>query len=306
MSGHSAAEIRAQLSHPVIDIDGHTVEFIPALEGYLRDEGVALRDALSLTMPGSLGPVMDWYSLSIAERAKSRVARGPWGIGLEHTIDQATAFLPSLLYDRLDELGMDFSVIYPSIGLLFPHLNEEDHRRGACRALNRFNADVFAPFSDRMIPVAEIPMHTPEEAVAELELRNHKSQIENTKQVDDFMHEKFTNKQLYRWMSAQIADVYFRTYQLALDQAKRAERAYQHELGINAGTTSIVQSGYWDNLRKGLLAGEQLHLDLKRLESTYLEQNKREFEITKHLSLLQLDPMAFVVLTDDVQQFLAA
>ena len=94
MSGHSAAQIRAQLQHPVIDIDGHTVEFVPALEGYLRDEGVRLQDALSLTMPGSLGPVMDWYSLSIAERANQRVARGPWGIGLEHTIDQATAFLP--------------------------------------------------------------------------------------------------------------------------------------------------------------------------------------------------------------------
>ena len=169
MSGHSAAHIRAQLQHPVIDIDGHTVEFVPALEPYLRDEGVALQDALSLTMPGSLGPVMDWYSLSIAERADHRAARGPWGIGLEHTIDQATAFLPRLLYDRLDELGMDLSVIYPSIGLLFPHLAAEDHRRGACRALNRFNAEIFAEFSDRMIPVAEIPMHTPEEAVAELE-----------------------------------------------------------------------------------------------------------------------------------------
>jgi predicted TIM-barrel fold metal-dependent hydrolase len=169
MSSRPAAEIRAQLQHPVIDIDGHTVEFVPALESYLRAEGVALHDALSLTMPGSLGPVMDWYSLSIAERAEHRVARGPWGIGLEHTIDQATAFLPRLLYSRLDELGIDFSVIYPSIGLLFPHLSNHDHRRGACRALNRFNSEVFAPFSDRMIPVAEIPMHTPEEAIDELE-----------------------------------------------------------------------------------------------------------------------------------------
>ena len=77
--------------------------------------------------------------------------------------------LPRLLYERLPELGIDVSVIYPSFGLLFRHFDDERDRRGACRALNRFNADVFAEFADRLLPVAEIPMHTPEEAVDELE-----------------------------------------------------------------------------------------------------------------------------------------
>ena len=125
MSGASAAEIKAKLDHPIIDSDGHTVEFLPALEGYLRAEGVDVQRAIERQLPGSFGPVMSWYSLTPEERAKYRVARGPWGGGLDHTIDQATAFLPSLLYDRLDELGIDFSVIYPSIGLLFPHLDDE-------------------------------------------------------------------------------------------------------------------------------------------------------------------------------------
>ena len=69
--------------------------------------------------------------------------------------------LPRLLHERLPELGIDLSVIYPSFGLLFSHFDDELDRRGACRALNRFNADVFAEFSDRLLPVAEIPMHTP-------------------------------------------------------------------------------------------------------------------------------------------------
>ena len=38
MSSHTAAEIRARLPHPVIDSDGHTLEFIPAV----REELVAL------------------------------------------------------------------------------------------------------------------------------------------------------------------------------------------------------------------------------------------------------------------------
>ena len=54
------------------------------------------------------------------------------------------------------------------------------------------------------------------------------------------MRGKFTNQQLYRWMSSQIAEVYFRTYQLALDQAKRAERTYRFELGLDAATASFV------------------------------------------------------------------
>ena len=110
------------------------------------------------------------------------------------------------------------------------------------------------------------------------------------------MRGKFTNQQLYRWMSSQIAGVYFRTYQLALDQAKRAERTYQFELGLDAATASFVGTGYWDNLKKGLMAGDRLYHDLKRMDVAYLDQNKREFEITKHVSLLQIDPTALIAL----------
>ena len=41
----------------------------------------------------------------------------------------ATAVLPALLYERLDELGIDISVVYPSMGLLFMHFEDGDDRR---------------------------------------------------------------------------------------------------------------------------------------------------------------------------------
>jgi len=132
--------------------------------------------------------------------------------------------------------------------------------------------------------------------IAERELTNHDKQIENAQEVEAFMRGKFTNQQLYRWMSSQIAQVYFRTYQLALDQAKRAERTYQHELGLDTATTPFVKGTHWESLKRGLLAGEHLHHDLKRMESAYLERNVREFEITKHISLLQLNPGALIAL----------
>ena len=96
--------------------------------------------------------------------------RGPWwSAPAARTLDLATALFPELLYERLDELGIDFGVVYPSLGLVFLHTPDPQYRRGTCRALNRANAETFAGFSDRLAPVAAIPMHTPEEAVAELD-----------------------------------------------------------------------------------------------------------------------------------------
>jgi hypothetical protein len=45
-----------------------------------------------------------------------------------------------------------------------------------------------------------------------------------------------------------------------------------------------------------LLAGEQLHHDLKRLEQAHLDQNRRHYALTRHISLLQLDTLAMIAL----------
>ena len=39
-TSRSAHEIRSSLGHPVIDADGHTTEFVPALAEYLREVGI--------------------------------------------------------------------------------------------------------------------------------------------------------------------------------------------------------------------------------------------------------------------------
>ncbi|MCP4407031.1 MAG: hypothetical protein GY807_04595 [Gammaproteobacteria bacterium] len=39
------------------------------------------------------------------------------------------------------------------------------------------------------------------------------------------------------------------------------------------------------------LFGQTLHLDLKRIEMAYHDHNKREYELTKNISLWQLDPI---------------
>src|SRR5438105_815299 len=81
----------------------------PALEPYLKEEGVNVGGPSFLRREsGSLGPVADWYALSGEERARWRVSRGPWsGVASVNPVDEACNFLPGLLYQRLDDLGID-------------------------------------------------------------------------------------------------------------------------------------------------------------------------------------------------------
>jgi predicted TIM-barrel fold metal-dependent hydrolase len=168
--GATSSEIRARLPHPVIDVDGHMAEYFPVLAPYLEREGLSLdHPSLQRMLPPYGGTDRTWHEQTAAERAATRTPRGPWWSSPATTVDLATALFPELLYERLDELGFDVSVVYPSLGLVFLHTPDDHYRRVTCRALNRANADTFAKLGDRLVPVAAIPMHTPEEAVAELE-----------------------------------------------------------------------------------------------------------------------------------------
>lgn len=141
---------------------------------------------------------------------------------------------------------------------------------------------------DKQIVAAEI-----RKEIAETDLKNHELQIDNAKKTDEFMRSKFTNKELYDWMIGQISSVYFRAYQLAHDFAKKAERSYRFELGND---DSFISYGYWDSMKKGLQSADHLIHDIKRMETSYLDKNKREYELTKHVSLAMLDPLALVKL----------
>jgi hypothetical protein len=152
--------------------------------------------------------------------------------------------------------------------------------------------------AERQIAAAEIRL-----AITERELFNHDLESENARETDAFMRDKFTNQQLYDWMVSQISSVYLQSYQLAYDVAKRAERGLRHELALD--DSNFIQFGYWDSLKKGLLAGDKLLSDLKRMEAAYLDLNKREYELTKHISMGLTDPAALVQLKQTGECFLS-
>src|SRR5205823_9749625 len=95
--------------------------------------------------------------------------QGFWSSPSENVLDRAAARSPRLFYERLDDLGIDCSVVYPTSGLSYHRLADTRMRRAICRAYNVFTADQFRPYADRIIPAAIIPMYTPEEAIEELD-----------------------------------------------------------------------------------------------------------------------------------------
>jgi predicted TIM-barrel fold metal-dependent hydrolase len=170
MSGHahqSPSEIRAKLSHPIIDGDGHWVEYDPVFSEQMRKVG---GDKAADGFLAAMAATRDALELGVEERRRRRMAMpGFWTRQTGNTYDRATAMMPHLLYERLDEIGSDFAIVYPTAGLRLPRIVDDETRRAVIRAYNIVSAGYFKDLSDRMTPAAIIPMHTPEEAIDELD-----------------------------------------------------------------------------------------------------------------------------------------
>ena len=151
------SRIRRRLAHPVIDADGHLVEFMPMVIDCMREvagDAVAERFIEYRRSPFTSG----------GGHLPTRVFFGnPLGL------DRMTVVLPALLYQRLEEIGLDFALLYPTSGLSVLSNPDDELRQAAARALNTYYARVFAEYRDRLEPVAVIPTFTPDEAVAELD-----------------------------------------------------------------------------------------------------------------------------------------
>jgi predicted TIM-barrel fold metal-dependent hydrolase len=167
-NGHlSPSQIRTKLNHPVIDGDGHWVEYDPVFSEQMRKVG---GDKAADGFLASMNTTLDGLKMGVAERKRRRIGQpGFWTRQTENTLDRATAMMPHLLYERLDEFGADFAIVYPTAGLRLPRISDDATRRAVIRAYNTVSAEYFRDLKDRMTPAAIIPMHTPDEAIAELE-----------------------------------------------------------------------------------------------------------------------------------------
>jgi len=164
-----SAEIRSTLNHPVVDCDGHLREFLPVYEDYVvRHGGRAFADKYLGVLRDTLKP---FARPGIEERRKWQLQQQAWwGVTMADPLDYATQLAPRLLYERLDEFGLDYCILYPTLGLILNTHPDAETRRVTMRALNDMHADIYnAEFGDRIHVPAMIAMNTPAEAIEGLE-----------------------------------------------------------------------------------------------------------------------------------------
>ncbi|ETX04726.1 MAG: hypothetical protein ETSY2_27180, partial [Candidatus Entotheonella gemina] len=153
----SSSKLRETLDFPVIDTDGHVIESEFVLPDFLKQVG---------------GPSLAerYQKVAAASRNPDEPKRVPWGFPSGPlTLDRATMMLPQLCARRLEEAGVDFTTLYSTAGFRAQVMTDDELRQGTCRALNMMYADMYQDVSDKMTPAAVIPMHTPQEAIAEVE-----------------------------------------------------------------------------------------------------------------------------------------
>ncbi len=126
------------------------------------------------------------------------------------------------------------------------------------------------------------------------DLNAHQRQIEQSVEVLNFLRDKFTAHDLYLFLQKETAELYYKIYDLALYAARQAEHAFNLERGHT--TRRFIPEKTWNSLQEGLMAGERLEVALRHMEKTYLDENIREYELTKHFSLREHFPMQYLQL----------
>ncbi len=140
----------------------------------------------------------------------------------------------------------------------------------------------------RQINAAEIRL-----TVSELELENHRTQLDQSRTVHALLKGKFSSAQLYRWMETRLNRIYYQQYRIAHRAAQKAQRSMEYELGSDS--SGPIRDG-WKTSKRGASAAEELLHELERLDERYEESRtaRATQESTLEWSLCERDPLAFL------------
>ena len=128
--------------------------------------------------------------------------------------------------------------------------------------------------------------------VAMQDLNIQQRQSEHSTQVLNFLRDKFTAHDLYLYLQKETLDLHRRMFELAYRRACQAQRAFNLERGHT--TRKFIPECAWNSLQEGLLAGERLDVALRHMEKAYFDENTREYELTKHISLREHFPLEYL------------
>ncbi|KAE8392574.1 hypothetical protein BDV23DRAFT_181503 [Aspergillus alliaceus] len=137
------------------------------------------------------------------------------------------------------------------------------------------------------------------------EIDAQKAEIENARVEEEWLRTKYAGHELFTLLDNAMGTLLHRTYSMAMEFAKVAQRALSFELALRSTSggsfseaPSILATDYWETARDGQLSGEALWLDLKRLEAVDRDSSRYDYEMTKVVSLRETDPMALLSLLE--------
>ncbi|TGO62495.1 hypothetical protein BCON_0019g00310 [Botryotinia convoluta] len=142
---------------------------------------------------------------------------------------------------------------------------------------------------DKQVEIQKIHMTS-----IQKDIEIQQSEIEDAAGAEEWYRTKYTSEQLYTWMEKIFRNLYFQAYELSMTMVLRAESSFNFEAGSKGPI--INKGGYWNSSQDGLLAAENLYLDLRRLESAHLDCTAADHNISKTVSLKDFDPMALMKL----------
>lgn len=130
------------------------------------------------------------------------------------------------------------------------------------------------------------------------------SQLQHAEATVNFLATKFTNVELYEFMSGILQGVYSYFLQQASAMARMAQNQLAFERQENA--LSFIQADYWQQSsdgtkpssgsspdRRGLTGSARLLQDIYELDQHAFATNQRKLQLTKTISLAQMAPFEF-------------
>ncbi|WP_333995095.1 Tc toxin subunit A [Burkholderia orbicola] len=121
--------------------------------------------------------------------------------------------------------------------------------------------------------------------IYEKQLAQTRVQLRQFDEQAAFMRTRFTSEALFQWMIGQVSALYYQTYDTVASLCLMAQEAWRYEVGEYDGSRNFFQTGGWNDVRRGLLAGETLRLGLLRMQREYLSRAERQLELTHIFSV---------------------
>lgn len=214
------------------------------------------------------------------------------------SIAKGTAYIAYSIMSAA-KLGTDISNTFVQAGINVNSLRASQARREQEWTFQKTLATQDIKIGNQQVKIAQDRVR-----VSEQDRKISELQVTNAENTIDFLNNKFTNVDLYSFMSGVLSQVFSYYVSEATGLAKVAENQLAFER--QETPAGIIQGDYWVSPntnggldggtgpdRRGITSSARLGMDLTKLEQYAMNTEQRRMQITKTFSLASFFPLEF-------------